>query len=788
MMPQRTMLLRSYQLTMSRRCNLLMIVFLLMWVVILVNVLMMSSGSGKQRESKEIKEEIIKMSVQYVKALADENKETIDGPYAGRFTGYDLKKTLAVLLENVLERLNRIETRFELTVKNGSLKSNETTSPLTQLQNLKDPIAANDLILGKTEECILTDKELARFPSCLEKRKWMRSFWKSDKCYGDYGVDGSECSIIIYLSEVEHWCPVLSWRKAMIKNTTEDLRQIATLRYDITDLMNILTDPGKQSYDWIKMRIQRMWPGWVKAIKSLAAKQVMTNISKKKILIHLGLLTKAVSMRFAEKAFKGGPLGELVQWSDVITCLYILGHDLTITHEIDQLTPYIRRHSQGFSNCPPRPWNRIDLIYTDILGLRQLRRIARTAYPRIRFFDVSKHAKSSCLARNADSVNLMYTDIIGLVQILAQPGYFHFKDSCTFRVVDSFGTEPGFNFDQYAKKHKLISGWGRHNLWPKQFYNMFQHSENLTSTTNRKRKNQALVYGKNEYMWEGKRTYLDIIHKYVDVHGTVALGGKKSKVVPPYVQNHDILSGKDLMVLLKESKLFIGLGFPYEGPAALEAIANGAIFLNPKFNPPHSGLNTRFFKGKPTLRELTSQHPYAENYIGEPYTFTVNISNSTQIEEAVQNALQKADEIQPHLPYEFTEEGNLQRINALVQNQDFCDPAAQRWPPPSAISYYLGAVGKSCKQVCQTKDLICEPTYLRDINSQKDFELRGVKCESITNSDDLYYPAIDVKTKACTFQSQELLYSCVGQHPEMMRVCACRDYIKGQSALCKDCL
>ena len=31
------------------------------------------------------------------------------------------------------------------------------------------------------------------------------------------------------------------------------------------------------------------------------------------------------------------PLGELVQWSDLITALYILGHDLTITSESDQL-------------------------------------------------------------------------------------------------------------------------------------------------------------------------------------------------------------------------------------------------------------------------------------------------------------------------------------------------------------------------------------------------------------------------------------------------------------------
>lgn len=51
-------------------------------------------------------------------------------------------------------------------------------------------------------------------------------------------------------------------------------------------------------------------------------------------------------------------------------------------------------------------------------------------------------------------------------------------------------------------------------------------------------------------------------------------------------------------------KLFIGFGFPYEGPAPLEAIANGCIFLQPKFNPPRSSLNHEFFRGKPTSREV----------------------------------------------------------------------------------------------------------------------------------------------------------------------------------------
>lgn len=53
-------------------------------------------------------------------------------------------------------------------------------------------------------------------------------------------------------------------------------------------------------------------------------------------------------------------------------------------------------------------------------------------------------------------------------------------------------------------------------------------------------------------------------------------------------------------------QLFIGFGFPYEGPAPLEAIANGCIFLQPKFQPPHSSLNHEFFRGKPTSREVRS--------------------------------------------------------------------------------------------------------------------------------------------------------------------------------------
>jgi len=40
----------------------------------------------------------------------------------------------------------------------------------------------------------------------------MRARWTSDPCYAFYGVDGSDCSFLIYLSEVEWFCPPLVWR------------------------------------------------------------------------------------------------------------------------------------------------------------------------------------------------------------------------------------------------------------------------------------------------------------------------------------------------------------------------------------------------------------------------------------------------------------------------------------------------------------------------------------------------------------------------------------------------
>lgn len=47
----------------------------------------------------------------------------------------------------------------------------------------------------------------------------MRARWTSDPCYAFFGVDGTECSFLIYLSEVEWFCPPLPWRNQTAART-----------------------------------------------------------------------------------------------------------------------------------------------------------------------------------------------------------------------------------------------------------------------------------------------------------------------------------------------------------------------------------------------------------------------------------------------------------------------------------------------------------------------------------------------------------------------------------------
>ena len=53
------------------------------------------------------------------------------------------------------------------------------------------------------------------------------------------------------------------------------------------------------------------------------------------IALYMGSLE--FNFKLFSEAFTGGCLGELTQWSDVMSALHILGHDLTITSDKNDL-------------------------------------------------------------------------------------------------------------------------------------------------------------------------------------------------------------------------------------------------------------------------------------------------------------------------------------------------------------------------------------------------------------------------------------------------------------------
>lgn len=707
-----------------------------------------------KEELKKTHDEILRLSKLYVKDLAESHSNVDDGPAAFPDTGYDMKKALAVLISDLNQRVEDLGSRIEALEQH--IPGDTAKEEPRKRKALGEPglLSAADLVNDKQDECPYPSFE--NWPYCETKIKWMREMWKSDPCYAEWGVDGGNCSVLVYLSEQEYWCPPFPWRvDRILKEQSLKEYNLATIQLDFSSLYELMGD--SIHFKWITSRIERMSPRWVQACKDVSKKAGFEKRKRKKVLILMGLLSDDVGWKIAENAFKGGPLGELVQWSDIISAIYTLGHDITFaksTSEVDKIySPFLQSAS---SNCPLKN-SPFDIVYSDIAGLKILKKVSKKK--------------------------------------------FHLLE-CNLRVIDSFGTEPEFNHPNYASKKSHKTSWGKWNLNPKQFNTMFPHSPdntflgfvveehlNDTSVSDIPKEDIALVYGKRDGFWQEHENYISAIHDVIEVHSTVD-ESKPLLHVPKFVRNHGVLPGMELHRLLRRTKVFVGLGFPYEGPAPLEAIANGAVFLNPVFDVPKDSLNTPFFKGKPTLRKLTSQHPYAEMYIGHPHVRSIHMNDLESVQTIIREVLNSKEEIKPYLPYEFTCAGMLERLSLYLEKQDFCSGSVDSsWPPQSALQIKITDEKQTCSEICYSNGLICEPAYFPYLNKKSTFTSLNISCSefvSTTSTPEIDYPAF-LKDR-CFLQSENKLFSCAGRYTDMKRLCPCRDFLPGQVSLCKDCL
>ncbi|CAM4518121.1 coiled-coil domain-containing protein 126 [Lepidochelys kempii] len=130
---------------MSQKLSLLLLVFGFIWGLMLLRY---TFQHPRHQTSAELREQILDLSKRYVKALAEENKNIMNGGNGASMAGYaDLKRTIAVLLDDILQRLVKLENKVDYIVVNGSATNttNGTSGNLVPVTTSKRVNAASNI-------------------------------------------------------------------------------------------------------------------------------------------------------------------------------------------------------------------------------------------------------------------------------------------------------------------------------------------------------------------------------------------------------------------------------------------------------------------------------------------------------------------------------------------------------------------------------------------------------------------------------------------------------------------
>ncbi|NXL70746.1 MGT5A acetylglucosaminyltransferase, partial [Leptocoma aspasia] len=118
----------------SQKLGFFLVTFGFIWGMMLLHFTIQQQT--QHESSSVLREQILDLSKRYIKALAEENKNVVDGPYFSFLISFaDLKKTLAVLLDNILQRIGKLESKVENLVLNGT-GANSTNNTTTSAPSL----------------------------------------------------------------------------------------------------------------------------------------------------------------------------------------------------------------------------------------------------------------------------------------------------------------------------------------------------------------------------------------------------------------------------------------------------------------------------------------------------------------------------------------------------------------------------------------------------------------------------------------------------------------------------
>uniref|UniRef100_A0A6I8QGJ3 alpha-1,6-mannosyl-glycoprotein 6-beta-N-acetylglucosaminyltransferase n=1 Tax=Xenopus tropicalis TaxID=8364 RepID=A0A6I8QGJ3_XENTR len=123
----------------------------------------------------------------------------------------------------------------------------------------------------------------------------------------------------------------------------------AAFRTELSSLLDSM-GTGKESLIFMKKRLHRLEAQWLLAARRLENNILDTLKEQKQILVHIVFLMKEQGDIFSPRVLKDGPLGEMVQWADILVALYVLGHILAVgASESTSTDP------RGTTELPHRP-------------------------------------------------------------------------------------------------------------------------------------------------------------------------------------------------------------------------------------------------------------------------------------------------------------------------------------------------------------------------------------------------------------------------------------------------
>lgn len=164
----------------------------------------------------------------------------------------------------------------------------------------------------------------------------------------------------------------------------------------------------------------------------------------------------------------------------------------------------------------------------------------------------------------------------------------------------------------------------------------------------------GLLYGKKPEYFDGyEDLILALLSQGYELHTTCKDTTKKKCHIPTEVIRHDNLNPDDYAKLMTKFSFMLGFTEPVGSPSPVVGLSYGVTFLNP----------LRKSGGDDTQHKALSR-------LGFPYTYVVDLSNSTQVVQAAEWACKFR--FTSYVPPQNRVDSLVDRMCTVIEDDSFC--------------------------------------------------------------------------------------------------------------------